>query len=442
MNERATAENLFLQDFAANAASLPGAGVPWLDARRAEAIKLVRANGIPHRRVEAWKYSDLRQALAAFGGGRPEEYYDRRDGAPLSGIVGPQVEFYAGKLQKRTSQEPGARGFTLWDGVETYDLGMMDADVPEWVAKHLGSVAQRHPDTMRGASLALMQGGLAIRVRRGVHPPVPFHLVFRDLYGDTGAGSHSRILIVVEELAELTLLETHEELTFSNLGVEVALERGARITHVRFAAASIGHPHVETVDVSVGAGASYRAHCFQAGSQLSRLEFAIELIGEGAETELSGASVLSGDMHCDITTYIDHVVGRTTSRQLFKLVSAGCAKAIYQGKVIVHEGASGSDSRQTAKALLLGTKAEADLKPELEILADDVKCAHGAAAGEIDTESMFYLRSRGIPEREARLMLIQGFLEEATGIIERNDIREGVSRLVDLHLARALKEPT
>jgi Fe-S cluster assembly protein SufD len=138
----------------------------------------------------------------------------------------------------------------------------------------------------------------------------------------------------------------------------------------------------------------------------------ITLAGEGAEANLTGVSVLN-DNHADITTRIHHAVGHTQSTQLFKKVAAGKSRAVYQGKVSVAPHADQSDSRQTAKALLLGTRAEADLKPELEILADDVKCAHGAAVGDLDADSLFYLRARGLSENDARNLLIHAFLEEA-----------------------------
>jgi Fe-S cluster assembly protein SufD len=157
---------------------------------------------------------------------------------------------------------------------------------------------------------------------------------------------------------------------------------------------------------------------------------AIALQGVGAAADLSGVSVLSGTSHADVTTYVTHEVGETQSLQLFKKVVGEGAQAVYQGKVTVKPGADGSDSRQTAKALLLGARAEADLKPELEILADDVKCAHGAAVGDLDADSLFYLRARGIPEKDARHLLLHAFLEDAVAGIADTDLRETVRGMV------------
>jgi Fe-S cluster assembly protein SufD len=140
-----------------------------------------------------------------------------------------------------------------------------------------------------------------------------------------------------------------------------------------------------------------------------------------------------------VTSHIEHAAGDTRSTQLFKKVAGGKSRAVYQGKITVHEGANGSDSRQTAKALLMGTRAEADLKPELIIFADDVKCAHGAAVGDLDADSLFYLRSRGIPDREARNMLIRAFLEEAVAEIEDEAIRAAVWKDVEHALPHAME---
>jgi Fe-S cluster assembly protein SufD len=173
----------------------------------------------------------------------------------------------------------------------------------------------------------------------------------------------------------------------------------------------------------VGQSGSYRLHTANFGSRLSRAELHIALNGKDAEAYLSGVSVLGDKTHADVTTHIEHTIGDTRSTQLFKHVAGGTSRAVYQGKITIVKGADGSDSRQTAKALLLGSGAEADLKPELEIFADDVKCAHGAAVGDLDAESLFYLRTRGIPEAMARGVLMRAFLEDALTDVSDEDMR-------------------
>jgi Fe-S cluster assembly protein SufD len=260
---------------------------------------------------------------------------------------------------------------------------------------------------MSAASLAGAQGGFALRIGRGI--------AAENLALEFSGTGPLRALVMLEEGASLTLVESHHggEKPMRNIGMEIVVRANAALTHFRIAPPTPAAIQVEEITLQLARDARYRAHFASFGAKLSRLELAVALEGEGAEAHLSGVSVLSGEAHADVTTRIDHIVGKTQSTQLFKHVAGGKAQAIYQGKVRVAKGANGSDSRQIAKGLLLGPRAEIDLKPELEILADDVKCAHGAAVGDLDAESIFYLRSRGIPEIEARNLLIRAFLDDA-----------------------------
>jgi Fe-S cluster assembly protein SufD len=274
----------------------------------------------------------------------------------------------------------------------------------------------------------LSAGGVAFRVPKGAAITAPLKLDF------TGPG-HVRGLLVLEEGASLTLVEGVGVTDFRNVGFEIVLGENARLEHVRVSPNAADAVLVEEVSLHIAAGGHYRGHFAGFGSKLARMELEIALEGEGAEAHLSGVSVLDGKRHSDVTTHVIHRVGNSQSTQLFKHVASGAARAVYQGKVTVAKGANGSDSSQTAKALLLGEGAEADLKPELEIFADDVKCAHGAAVGDLDAESLFYLRARGIPESQARGLLLQAFLEDAVAEIENIDQRE----LVRTELLSALK---
>jgi Fe-S cluster assembly protein SufD len=231
------------------------------------------------------------------------------------------------------------------------------------------------------------------------------------------------------------LVESVGVADFRNVGFEIVLGNNARLEHVRISPRDADAVLVEEISLHIPAGARYRGHFAGFGSKLARMELEIVLEGEGAAAHLSGVALLDGKRHSDVTTHVIHRHGNTNSTQLFKHVAAGQARAVYQGKVTVAKGADGSDSSQTAKALLLGDQSEADLKPELEIFADDVKCAHGAAVGDLDAESLFYLRARGIPESQARGLLLQAFLEDAIAAIESTDQRE----LVRTELLTALK---
>jgi Fe-S cluster assembly protein SufD len=363
-------------------------GVP--EPRRNEAAALFRARGVPHRRVEAWKYSDLKSALGERG---------------VGAIV---AEWLVQNLPP---------------GVELFDLAQPNP--PDWVREHFAGATD---NTMSAASLALSAGGVAFRVPEGAAIEGPLKLDF------AGPG-HVRALLVLEEGSSLTLVERAAASEFRNVGFEILVGEGAGLDHVRLSPADADAVLVEEVHVRVAARGRYRAHFASFGSKLSRMEVEIALAGEGASAELSGVAVLDAKRHSDVTTHVTHASGNTASTQLFRNVAAGNSRAIYQGKVTVTKGANGSDSNQSAKALLLGENAEADLKPELEIFADDVKCAHGAAVGDLDAESLFYLRSRGVAEAEARGLLLRAFLEDAVAGISGTDQRE----LVRTELLSALK---
>lgn len=362
------------------------APVSTLDERRAKAREDFRASGLPSRRVEDWKYSDLKIALG--DGGFGEDQARACVGVPK--------------------------------GVEQFDLS--SGRPPAWVRDYLGTLTK---NAVSDASLAFARDGIALRVP-------PHSAIKESLIVDLSGPGHVRVLLVLEAGASLTVLEANELVGPRNAGIEIVLGAGATLEHVRIAKAGAA-VQVEEIALSLAAGARYRAHLADFGSKLSRTELHVMLEGEGAEVHLSGVSVLDGK-HADVTTHVTHASGKTLSTQLFKYVAAGPARGIYQGKVTVAQGANGADSRQTAKGLLLGNRAEIDLKPELEILADDVKCAHGAAVGDLDTESLFYLRSRGIPEAEARALLMRAFIGDAVEQIEDEAVRASIWQAVDAAL--------
>jgi Fe-S cluster assembly protein SufD len=334
---------------------------------------------LPNRRVEDWKYSDLRNAIGADA-----------------------VENAATAMWK----------VSVAGGVEQSGLPEI---MPRGAHGEMGIVAA-----------AYARSGVFLRVGKGQRGTGTLELA--------NAG-HGRALIVVEEGGTLMLREATAIGDFENIAFDIVLGVNARLEHVRDAAAHADAVRVGDYSVRIAQGSTYRAHFADFGAKLSRTELHIALEGEGAEAHLSGVSLTGEGRHSDVTARVTHGFGNTQSTQLFKLIAGGKSRGVYQGKVSVAQGANGSDSRQTAKGLLLGERAEIDLKPELEILADDVKCAHGAAVGDLDPESLFYLRSRGLPEAEARALLMRAFLEDAVAEIANESIRAEVWSHVEAALA-------
>ncbi|MGD0190383.1 MAG: Fe-S cluster assembly protein SufD [Rhizomicrobium sp.] len=356
-------------------------------------LEVFRSKGVPGRRIEEWKYTDLRSIADIEAIGEP--------GDVCTSIKVP-------------------------DDIEYFSLGDVELSA---------RASRAFPDA--GVMVQAARAGTnhrAFAVPSGAHVETPLCLEF-------ARSGHADIVILLGRESSLRLVEEHESegTKFRNIALTILLEEGARFSHFRtakFAGHQIGS---ETISVHQAKRSVYRGFFQNGGAKVARAELNIVLAGEGAEADVAGVSVLGGTAHADITTRIDHAAPNTISRQLFKNIAGGSSRAIYQGKIVVHEGAIGSDSRQTAKALLMSSRAEADLKPELEIFADDVKCAHGAAVGDLDAESLFYLRSRGIPEADARTLLVKAFLGEAVDTIENETLRAAAWRFVEDGLVGAMK---
>ncbi|HVZ91142.1 MAG TPA: SufD family Fe-S cluster assembly protein [Rhizomicrobium sp.] len=334
---------------------------------------------LPNRRVEDWKYSDVANVIDA-----------------ASVAAAPAAKWSIASVSGAT------------------EIGDLPAITPR--GPH-GAMAE--------FALASANSGPYVRVPKGRCGELRLDLV---------SGGYGRAVIVIEEGGQLVL---HEKVTaedLANIAVDIVVGRGARLTHVRHAATNDAAQFVDYA-VRLVEGSGYRSHFANFGGRLSRVELHVLLEGEGAEANLSGVGALDG-AHADLTTHVTHAVGPTRSTQLVKYVAGGRARGVYQGKVTVAPGANGSDSSQTAKGLLLGDRAEIDLKPELEILADDVKCAHGAAVGDLDMDSLFYLRTRGVPESEARAILMRAFLADAVDDIVDEALRAEVWRAVDAALEK------
>jgi Fe-S cluster assembly protein SufD len=416
--------SLFEADFARNAGSLPGAGLAWLDARRRSAMDAFAKTGVPNRRVEAWKYTDLANALEG----------ELEPVSAFGGSVDTANLFGSSPIDEIVLAHGLVRKADVGGGFEIIDLATLHGETPAWIKDHFGLMAAGNDQPLGAASLALMRGGVAVRVRGEQS------LLLQFLYPalDRDTVSHARVLLVVEEGASLRLLESHRGETrgarLANIGVELVLKAGAKLEHVRLQAEDAKALHVTTIGASLARDAEYRGLYAAMGARLSRVDMNVKLSAEGAHATLHNVAVLNGGI-ADITTVMDHAAPHTKSRQLFKSVVGGRGRSVNQGRVSVRKGALKSDSHQLFKALLLSPRAEADAKPELEIFADDVVCGHGTAIGALDADAMFYLRARGIPEDEAKGLLIRAFLEDAMEGFGNDDVHEALASRVDESLA-------
>jgi len=431
---RTKAEQAYLDLFEAARKALPGARDPFVAGLRTKAIEAYGRLGLPHRRIEAWKYTDLRARLTdvnpllkAEGVAVGEAELSSALGSEVAKLPAYRLVVVEGDLRADLSDIAGLKE----EGVEAVSLGQALEKPPAWLKTALAQVNPREDDAVLALNTALMTGGVALRIGDGVTLDKPIHVIQLDGKGEP-ASTVTRNVVVAEPGSSATLLES-----FGSLGVrglqrnavtEVRVGEKAALKHIKLEREGTDAFHLSTWLVELGADARYDAFQFSTGASLARNQIYARFAGEGSALDISGAFLMRGQQHCDTTLLVEHRVPRCTSRELFKVVLADEARGVFQGKIIVSPGAQKTDGKQMSQALLLSESAEFDSKPELEIFADDVVCGHGATSGQIDEDLLFYLESRGIPETQARALLIQAFVGEALERVEDDVLRDALVR--------------
>lgn len=414
----------FIQGPAPDAGDLPGAGLAWLRERRNGGAKRFGELGLPTPKLESWKYTRLRPL--------DDTRYVPVGGTSVPASVGdlPGIGGTAAKLvfvNGRLSDDLSDLG-ELPDGVRFGALDTFLAEDPDWVEAHMGAVAGDTHQAMLALNEAMMDSGFVLHVPKGVAVEKPLEVVYVSGLTDDPVAYFPRNLIVIEDAAQATLVKHHvgrgTGAYFANAVTEISVGAGAVFRHYKVQAESISATHVTTLHARIGRDATYESFQLSIGGLLSRSESTVTLAGEGAHAGLHGAYMMRGNEHCDNTSLIDMAVPHTTCNQVFKGVLDDESRAVFQGKILVARDAQKADGRMLNKTLLLSNGAEIDTKPELEIYADDVQCAHGATSGQIDDTALFYLRSRGIPEALARNLLVQSFLGDALQEISDEIVRE------------------
>jgi FeS assembly protein SufD len=431
---RTKAEQAYLDLFEAAEKALPGARDPFVSKLRAEAIETYGRLGLPHRRIEAWKYTDLRARIAdvyplvkADGVAIGDAELVRALGRDMAALPAYRLVVVEGDLRADLSDVAGLKAV----GVEVLSLGHALERPPSWLKAALGQVNPRDDDPMVALNTALMTGGAALRIGPEVTLDKPIHLIQLDGTGEP-ASTVTRNVVVAEPGSAATLIESFGSLGLRGLQrnavTELKVGTKAALKHIKLQRDGDDALHLSTWLVELGADARYDAFQFSTGASLSRSQIYTRFAGEGSAAEMSGAFLMRGQQHLDTTLLVEHRVPRCVSRELFKGVLDDEARGVFQGKIIVSPGAQKTDGKQMSGALLLSEGAEFDSKPELEIFADDVVCGHGATSGQIDEDLLFYLEARGIPEAEARALLIQAFVGEALERVEDEALRDSLAR--------------
>jgi Fe-S cluster assembly protein SufD len=411
------AEQALSAAFAAARSVLPGEGV--LADLREDAFRRFDASGLPHRRIEEWKYTDLRTLM--------------RDAKPLAepAQANGRVSALASIDAHRIAVVNG-RYEPTWSNFNATDSGFTLTELFAFAAKQSGYRIGDVPgkdDIAFWLNTAFMTGGIALCVKKGGNLQKPVHIVHQ-FSGDTAGAMYPRCVVIVEPGAHLTLIESFDGPTGIDYQVNSALElvvgERAKVDHIKIGCDGDAALRISTLGVTVGAKAVYRDFAFTIGGAVVRNQTFVSFKGEGTEAAIGGATLIRDRQHVDNTLLIEHAAGGCTSRERFKSVLDGESHGIFQGKIVVEPHAQRTDAKMASHALLLSDEAEADNKPELEIFADDVQCGHGATAGALDNTLKFYLMSRGIPDKQAEALLIQAFVGEAMEEISQEDIREAL----------------
>lgn len=413
-----------LQQLEPPRAGEPAAGLATL--RRAAATRL-RNEGLPSAGQEDWKYTNVAQA-----GGAALRPAELADCAALSADVVATLQLATASHVRVVLVNGGYRGDLsqleqLPPGIRIRSIAAVLATAPDEITSMLAAEAAS-VNALGALNIALLRDGVIIDIGADVSAELPIHLVLIGTGTDVlrgprvivRAGAHSRVRMIEEYIG---VADTGG---VTNAVTDVTLASGATLHHHRLQTESDRAAHIARVTVTVADHAHYIADSIAFGGGLTRIDIDVALQGRGARCRLNGLFVAAGTQHVDHHTRIEHQVGDTHSEELYRGILDGRSRGVFNGKVIVARDAQQISARQTSNNLLLSRQAEIDTKPELEIYADDVACAHGATVGELDAAAVFYLRSRGIDEATARALLTYAFAQKIADDIPLAGVRRWI----------------
>ncbi len=412
----------------------------WMRGLREAATARFREIGFPTPRDEDWKYTNVTSwvnhggpvrcvVVTGFGpASRPES-------VDLCAEIVFRDGRYDAAASTLTSLPEGCRVGRISDAIAAGDAE---------VGRHLARHASFDRNGFTALSTAMLQDGAYVVLAPRTSVPAPIAVTFETTALCAETSLHPRMLVVCGAESRAAIVECHRAEGGSRVLVnavgELVLEEGAALDHVRVIADEGGAAHVATTEVVQGRDSRYASSALSLRGSFVRHDVNVRLSGEGAECSLDGLYLAGGRDFVDHHTTIDHAVPHCASRELYKGILGGEARAVFNGKVIVRAHAQKSDAQQTNRNLLLSGRAEIDTKPELQIFADDVKCAHGAAIGQLDDQALFYLKSRGVGERLGRHLLTLGFGQEMVDRIAVPSLHPWLGRALSDRLRADLTE--
>ncbi|MGB0411217.1 MAG: Fe-S cluster assembly protein SufD [Pikeienuella sp.] len=409
------------------------AGAEWAQSTRATARARFLGAGVPGRRDEYWKYTNptpLTSSVAPVSAPIVSDEVPVFDSADVC-----RLTFVDGVFDPAQSDDPAV------GGVEIQSLAEATAADIHW-ARDVYGVLEAAGQTPVARPLASFNTATATQgfvIRAIGQAAKPVHFRYLHVSETSDAAVHH--VIRVEEGAALTVLENGAAAARFNKVMEVDVADGGSFHHVRAQGRDHGRVAGTHLFARLGAESKFKSFTLTVNGKLTRNDCVIEFTGDDAVGVVAGASIGDGDFHHDDTVFVTHDAVNCESRQVFKKVLKNGARGVFQGKILVKEGAQKTDGYQISQALLLDDDSEFDAKPELEIYADDVACSHGSTCGAVDETALFYLRSRGVPLSEAQDMMVIAFVDEAISEIEDAEIADDIRERVAAWLARRSQKP-
>ena len=415
-----------------------GTGV--IDSLRESAAANVAAIDFPTVRHEDWRFTNLAPVAKTDYVPAPEN--GKLTGKDLSALTvkqmgAPSLVFINGVYA------PGLSSPLNTENAVVLPLSEAAKSHADEVAELLGSVSDCKTEFFTAVNTALFTDGAFVLINKGKTLKEPVYIVHVSDAGGSPAVSNSRNLIAARPGSSGAVAEHYVsaggENCLSNNVSEVFVEENADLEHYRLQFENTGGVHISTLNLLQQRSSNSRSHAVLAGGRISRNNVHPVLAGEGCDSVLNGLFMPAGNQHMDNFMKVEHAAPHCDSRQLYNGVLNDKASGVFHGRIVVHEGAVKTDAKQTNRNLLLSDTARIDTKPQLEIYNDDVKCTHGATIGQMDEDSVFYLRSRGIPEKEARSVILRGFTAESVALMRAGAVREFVESGAERWFARALE---
>jgi Fe-S cluster assembly protein SufD len=407
----------------------------WLAAIREDGRYQFERMGIPTRRNEEWKYTDLSalgqqsfsvsMPMHSMGAVLEEKDLSLR---LLSESVSPLrivfVDGYYSPVLSRPGRFP--------EGVETGSLAEALRNGHPLVHEHLASYIRPAENSFVALNNAYIEDGAWVYIPAGIQLSVPVHLIYYSTGGSMPVSSHPRNLIVTGKGSVVTVIEEYfgdaGAIYFTNPVTEIVVADEAEVEHYKIQRESIGAFHIAAIEVQQGERSRFTSHNIGFGGRLTRNNIHSYINAPGSSCTLNGLFMIHGDQHVDNHTLIHHRAPDCVSSEVYHGILDDRARGVFNGKIYVEREAQKTDSKQTNRSLMLSGDAVIDAKPQLEIYADDVKCTHGATVGQIDKDSLYYMRSRGISVDEARRMLTRGFARQITDRMTLDTLREGLEQ--------------